>query len=256
MTRWSSSRRRRAPAAARRSNARWSRRGRRPPSSATTTSSRWARRARSTPRGIVPGRDIAVVGFDDIAEAEHNAPPLTTVSAETRDMGARCAESLLGLIRREDPAGAVVLGSRAAGRARKLRRWVAGQESLMSQPLRWGLIGASTIAAQHMIGAMRRNGGEVVAVMSADAERAHAFAAAHQIARSGDGSHRLRRRSRHRRGLHLDHQRASPRSALRRRPRRQTRPVREAARAHVARRARDGRRLRQCSRRARHQPSP
>lgn len=51
--------------------------------------------------------------------------------------------------------------------------------------LRWGLIGASTIAAQHMIGAMRANGGEVVAVMSANAERAQAFAAAHGIARSG-----------------------------------------------------------------------
>ena len=56
-------------------------------------------------RGIAPGRDIAVVGFDDIAAAEHNAPPLTTVSADTRDMGHRCAESLLGLIRREDAAG-------------------------------------------------------------------------------------------------------------------------------------------------------
>ena len=56
-------------------------------------------------RGIAPGRDIAVVGFDDIAAAEHNAPPLTTVCAETREMGHRCAESLLGLIRREDPAG-------------------------------------------------------------------------------------------------------------------------------------------------------
>ncbi len=56
-------------------------------------------------RGMVPGRDLAVVGFDDIAEAEHNAPPLTTVSADTRELGKRCAESLLGLIRREDPAG-------------------------------------------------------------------------------------------------------------------------------------------------------
>jgi LacI family transcriptional regulator len=55
-------------------------------------------------RGIVVGRDIAVVGFDNIAAAEHNAPPLTTVSADTREMGIRCAESLLGLIRREDPA--------------------------------------------------------------------------------------------------------------------------------------------------------
>ncbi len=52
----------------------------------------------------------------------------------------------------------------------------------MSQALRWGLIGASTIAAQHMIGAMRANGGEVVAVMSADPERAKAFAGDHGIA--------------------------------------------------------------------------
>jgi len=56
-------------------------------------------------RGLVPGRDVAVVGFDDIAEAEHNAPPLTTVSADTRQMGARCAESLLRLIRGDDPQG-------------------------------------------------------------------------------------------------------------------------------------------------------
>lgn len=56
-------------------------------------------------RGLVPGRDFAIVGFDDIAEAEYNAPPLTTVSADTGEMGRRCAASLLGLIRREDPAG-------------------------------------------------------------------------------------------------------------------------------------------------------
>jgi 1,5-anhydro-D-fructose reductase (1,5-anhydro-D-mannitol-forming) len=50
--------------------------------------------------------------------------------------------------------------------------------------LRWGLIGASTIAAQHMIGAIRANGGEVTAVMSASADRAARFAADHGIARS------------------------------------------------------------------------
>jgi len=42
--------------------------------------------------------------------------------------------------------------------------------------LRWGLIGASTIAAEHMIGAFRANGGETVAVMSANADRARTYA--------------------------------------------------------------------------------
>jgi LacI family transcriptional regulator len=55
-------------------------------------------------RGIAVGVDFAVVGFDDIAEAEHNAPPLTTVNADTRAMGGRAADSLLGLIGGADPA--------------------------------------------------------------------------------------------------------------------------------------------------------
>jgi len=58
----------------------------------------------------------------------------------------------------------------------------------MSAGLRWGLIGASTIAAQHMIGAMRGNGGEVVAVMSAHPERAKTFADDHGV---GHASHDL-----------------------------------------------------------------
>ena len=56
-------------------------------------------------RGMMPGKDIAIVGFDDIAEARDHAPPLTTISADTKQLGARCAESLLGLIGGEDPAG-------------------------------------------------------------------------------------------------------------------------------------------------------
>ncbi len=50
--------------------------------------------------------------------------------------------------------------------------------------LRWGLIGASTIAAEHMIGAFRANGGEVVAVMSANAGRAADYAKQHGVARA------------------------------------------------------------------------
>ncbi len=50
--------------------------------------------------------------------------------------------------------------------------------------LRWGLIGASTIAAEHMIGAFRANGGDAVAVMSTNAERAEGYARRHDIARA------------------------------------------------------------------------
>ena len=50
--------------------------------------------------------------------------------------------------------------------------------------LRWGLIGASTIAAEHMIGAFRANGGEAVAVMSASADRGAAYAKKHGVARA------------------------------------------------------------------------
>jgi 1,5-anhydro-D-fructose reductase (1,5-anhydro-D-mannitol-forming) len=50
--------------------------------------------------------------------------------------------------------------------------------------LRWGLIGASTIASEHMIGAMRANGGDVVAVLSSDPSRGQRYAETHGIARS------------------------------------------------------------------------
>ncbi len=47
--------------------------------------------------------------------------------------------------------------------------------------VRWGLIGASTIAREWMIDAIRAAGGEVVAVMSGDPERANRFAAENGI---------------------------------------------------------------------------
>jgi 1,5-anhydro-D-fructose reductase (1,5-anhydro-D-mannitol-forming) len=54
----------------------------------------------------------------------------------------------------------------------------------MSRGLRWGLIGASTIASEHMIGAIRANGGEVVAVLSSNALRGRSYAETHGIPRS------------------------------------------------------------------------
>jgi 1,5-anhydro-D-fructose reductase (1,5-anhydro-D-mannitol-forming) len=50
----------------------------------------------------------------------------------------------------------------------------------------WGLIGASTIAKEHMIAAIRAEGGEVAAVMSSDAKRGSTYAAANGIPRSHD----------------------------------------------------------------------
>ncbi len=51
--------------------------------------------------------------------------------------------------------------------------------------IRWGFIGASTIARQYLLNAVRARGeGEVVAIMSTDAERGRSFAASHGIARS------------------------------------------------------------------------
>jgi 1,5-anhydro-D-fructose reductase (1,5-anhydro-D-mannitol-forming) len=49
--------------------------------------------------------------------------------------------------------------------------------------LRWGLIGASTIAREWMIGAMRATGGEIAAVMSSDPDRGRRFATDNGIQR-------------------------------------------------------------------------
>jgi len=49
--------------------------------------------------------------------------------------------------------------------------------------MKWGLIGASTIASQHMIGAIRaQNGHDVVSVLSSSKQRGAQFAAKHGIA--------------------------------------------------------------------------
>lgn len=49
---------------------------------------------------------------------------------------------------------------------------------------RWGLIGASTIAKEWVIGAIRATGGEIVSVMSTDSARGRAYAGAQGIAKS------------------------------------------------------------------------
>src|SRR5690606_1247945 len=78
------------------------------------------------------------------------------------------------------------VGRRSTCRSRELRRkQVSRKERLMT--VKWGLIGASTIASQWVIDAIRADGaGEVVSVMSSNAERGRAYAGQHGIARSTD----------------------------------------------------------------------
>jgi LacI family transcriptional regulator len=46
-------------------------------------------------RGMQPGRDFALTGFDDIPEAALASPPLTTVATQPRERGRQAAELLL-----------------------------------------------------------------------------------------------------------------------------------------------------------------
>lgn len=77
-------------------------------------------------RGREPGRDFAVVGFDDVFEAQHYVPALTSVSVDTAGLGARAAQTILKMIqtrttRVEDHSGAVSLMVReSCGPAREI----------------------------------------------------------------------------------------------------------------------------------------
>lgn len=53
--------------------------------------------------GLVPGRDLAVIGFDDTAEARLMSPALSTVSVGAGDLGERAGQMLLRQI--EETAG-------------------------------------------------------------------------------------------------------------------------------------------------------
>ena len=48
-----------------------------------------------TARGIHPGKDFAVTGFDNISEAAVTTPPLTTMAVDPRERGRQAAELLL-----------------------------------------------------------------------------------------------------------------------------------------------------------------
>ncbi|HEY3230882.1 MAG TPA: substrate-binding domain-containing protein, partial [Roseiflexaceae bacterium] len=59
--------------------------------------------------GRIPGRDIAVVGFDDIAEAALAQPALTTVAISPRQIGEEAARLLLERVAAPDAAARQVI---------------------------------------------------------------------------------------------------------------------------------------------------
>lgn len=64
-----------------------------------------------TARGLAAGRDFAVVGFDDIAEARQMAPPLTTVAVNGEALGERAARLLLKLVEQPGAKDEIVIGA-------------------------------------------------------------------------------------------------------------------------------------------------
>lgn len=69
-----------------------------------------AARALAT-RGMLAGRDFAIVGFDDLDEAKDNFPPLTTIDAGTISLGARAAETLIEVIEHKSDKDISVRGT-------------------------------------------------------------------------------------------------------------------------------------------------
>ncbi len=56
--------------------------------------------------GLVPGRDLSIIGFDDTEDAAIATPPLTTLSVSPRQLGRKLARMLLD--RMEEPGLAPV----------------------------------------------------------------------------------------------------------------------------------------------------
>ncbi len=50
-------------------------------------------------RGLSPGRDFAVIGFDDVAEAASTIPPMTSVAVRPNELGHAAARALLRQVR-------------------------------------------------------------------------------------------------------------------------------------------------------------
>lgn len=60
-------------------------------------------------RGLTIGRDLAVMGFDDVPMAQYLWPPLTSVHQPIREAGRKCVEILVALLEGQSPPDTHVL---------------------------------------------------------------------------------------------------------------------------------------------------
>ncbi len=60
-------------------------------------------------RGLVPGKDVSIVGFDDIRQAAHWHPSLTTISQPLRRLGFVATQMLIDIIKGNDVETQIVL---------------------------------------------------------------------------------------------------------------------------------------------------
>lgn len=54
-------------------------------------------------RGLAPGQDVSLIGYDGLTIGRHTNPPLTTMAQPQADSGKRLGEMLLGIIDGGDP---------------------------------------------------------------------------------------------------------------------------------------------------------
>lgn len=52
--------------------------------------------------GLTPGREVSVIGFDEIEDAALAVPPLTTMAVSPQSLGRKLARVLLDRIREPD----------------------------------------------------------------------------------------------------------------------------------------------------------
>ena len=60
-------------------------------------------------RGLIPGKDVSVIGFDDIRQASHWHPSLTTVAQPLRRLGFIATQMLINIIEGKQVEEQIVL---------------------------------------------------------------------------------------------------------------------------------------------------